>query len=107
MAMRCNWQILGLPSKCACASNFDPVHALDCKKGGCIHSRHDQLRNLEVKPLSEAYQDREIEPQLQPLTGESMSFQLPNTEDKSPLDVKARGFYRPSQCAFFDIQVIH
>ena len=46
MAMRYSKHILGLPSKCACGSYFDPVHALDCKKGGFIHSRHDQLRNL-------------------------------------------------------------
>ena len=51
MAMRYSKHILGLPSKCACGSNFDPVHALDCKKGGFIHSRHDQLRNLEAKML--------------------------------------------------------
>ena len=64
MAMRYNKQILGLPSKCACGSNFEPVHDLDCKKGGFIHSRHDQLRNLETKMLSEVFQDIEIEPQL-------------------------------------------
>ena len=30
MAMRYNEQILGLPNKCTCGRNFDPVHALDC-----------------------------------------------------------------------------
>ena len=63
MAMRYSKHILGLPSKSACGSNFDPVHALDCEKGGFIHSRHDQLRNLEAKMLSEVCQDIEIEPQ--------------------------------------------
>ena len=104
MAMRYSKHILGLPSKCACGSNFDPVHALDFKKGGLIHSRHDQLRNLEAKMLSEVYQDIEIEPQLQPLTGENMSLQ---SEDSARLDVKARGFYRQGQCAFFDIPIVH
>ena len=109
---RCNGNeiqqaILGLPSKCACGSNVDPVHALDCKKGGFIHSRHDQLRNLEAKMLSEECQDIEIEPQRQPLTGENMSLQSANTKDIARLDVKARGFYRQDQCAFFDIRVAH
>ena len=107
MAMRYSKHILGLPSKCACGSNFDPVHALNCKKGGFIHSRHDQLRNLEAKMLSEVCQDIEIEPQLQPLTGENMSLESANTEDSARLDVKARGFYRQGQCAFFDIRVAH
>ena len=56
-------------------------------------SRHDQLRNLEAKMLSEVCQDIKIEPQLQPLTGENMSLQSANTEDSASLDVKARGFY--------------
>ena len=107
MAMRYSKHILGLPSKCACGSNFVPVHALDCKKCGFIHSRHDQLRNLEAKMLSDACQDIEIEPQLQPLTGENMSLQSANIEDSARLDMKARGFYRQGQCAFFDIRVAH
>ena len=53
MAMKYSKHILELASKCACGSNFDPVHALDCKKGGFTHIRHDQLRNLEAKMLSE------------------------------------------------------
>ena len=57
--------------------------------------------------LSEVCQDIEIEPQLQPLTGENMSLQSANTEDSARLDVKARGFYRQGQCAFFDIRVAH
>ena len=85
MAMRYSKHILGLPSKCACGSNFDPVHPLHCKKGGFIHSRHDQLRSLEVKMLSEVCQEIEIEPQLQPLTGENMSLQSANTEDSADL----------------------
>ena len=57
--------------------------------------------------LSEICQDIEIEPQLQPLTGENMSLQSANTEDSARPDVKARGFYRQGRCAFFDIRVAH
>ena len=83
MAMRYSKHLLGLPSKCSCGSKFDPVHALDCNNGGFIHSRHKQLRNLEAKMLSEVCQDIEIEPQLQPLTGENMPLQSANTEDSA------------------------
>ena len=72
-------------------------------KGGFIHSRHDQLRNLQAKMLSEVCQNVEVEPQLQPLTGENMSLQSTNTGDRACLDVKVREFYRQGQSAFFDI----
>ena len=98
--MRYSKHILGLPSKCGCGSNFDPVHALDCKEGSFIHSRHEQLRNLHAKMLLDLCQDIN-------LTGENMSLQSANTEDSARLDVKVRGFYRQGQCAFFDIQVAH
>ena len=49
MAMRYSKHILGLPSKCACGSNFDPVHALDCKNDGFIHSFiHSQFHQCMV-----------------------------------------------------------
>ena len=106
MAMRYNKQILGLPSKYACGSTFD-LELWTVKKGGFIHSRLDQLRNLEAKMLSEVCQDIEVEPQLQPLTRENMSIESANTEDSAHLAVKARGSYSQGQCTFFDIRVAH
>eukprot|EP00794_Sanderia_malayensis_P014383 gene14383-15881_t len=97
----------GLPSKCVCGSKFDPVHAQDCKKGGFIHVRHDHLRNLEANLFSQVCRDVKLEPKLQPVTGETMALRSANTDDNARLDVKARGIYRPSQCAFFDIRVTH
>ena len=32
---------------------FNTVHALDCKKGGFLHSRHDEIRDLEEALLSQ------------------------------------------------------
>ena len=49
----------------------------------------------------------EIEPTLQPLTGERLSNRTANTEDGARLDVKARGFWDRMQCAFFDIRVFY
>ena len=59
IAMRYSEHRPGLPSKCARGSNFDPVYALDCKKDDFIHSRHDQLGNLEAKMPPEVCQDRD------------------------------------------------
>jgi hypothetical protein len=43
---------------------------MECKKGGFIHTCHDQIRNLEAALLSEVCNDVSIEPPLQPVTGE-------------------------------------
>ena len=78
---------------------------MDCKKGGFIHARHDNLRNLEAALLSEVCKDVAVEPHLQPVTGEEFDLRSANTEDEARLDIKARGFYRQGQCAFFDIRI--
>ena len=58
-------------SKFHCGQMFITVHALECKKGGFAHSRHDEIRDHEVALLSKVYLDVIIEPSLQPLTGET------------------------------------
>ena len=107
LALRYNKYIPDLPSICPCGKSFDPYHAMECKKGGFIHARHDQIRNLEAALLSEVCNDVSIEPPLQPVTGEEFALRSTNTEGESRLDVKARGFYRHGQSAFFDIRVAH
>ena len=67
---------------------------MDCKKGGFVHARHDNLRNLEAALLSEVCKDVVSEPHLQPTTGEEFDLRSVNTDDEVGLDVKARSFYR-------------
>ena len=43
LALRYNRSISGLPSTCPFGLPFNTVHALDCKKGGFMHSRHDEI----------------------------------------------------------------
>ena len=64
---------------------------------GLVHSRHDEIRNLEAALLSKVCRDVMIEPSLQPLTGETFPFLSTITDDGARLDVKTRGFYRPGQ----------
>ena len=51
--------------------------------------------------------DVEIEPMLQPLTGEQMRLRTVITGDEARLYVKATGFWRRNQVAFFDKNVNH
>ena len=41
------------------------------------------------------------------VTGENFALRSANIEDNVRLDVKARGFFRSGQDAFFDIRVAH
>ena len=107
LALRYNRSISGLPSTCPCSLLFNTVHALDCKKGGFEHSRHDEIRDLEAALLSQVCKDVATEPALQPVTGENFALRSANIEDNARLDVKASGFFRSGQCAFFDIRVAH
>ena len=105
--LRYNKSIPNPPSQCPCGKSFNPTHAMVCKTGGFIHARHDNVKNLEASLLSRVCKDVAIEPSLLPVTGEEFVLRSANIEDDSRLDVKARGFYRQGQTAFFDIRIAH
>ena len=94
LALRYNAPIKSLPIKCTCGKEFDANHAMTCKKGGFITIRHNNIRNFEANLLKKVCNDVEIEPRLQPVEN-----------DEARLDIRARGFWRPGQSAFFDVRV--
>ena len=47
----------------------------------------------------------EVEPLLQPLTGEKLKYQTSIKEDNARLDLSALGFWRRGEKAFFEIRV--
>ena len=58
--------------------------------------------------MSEVCHDVCIEPPLQPLSGEHLSYATTNREDSVRLDIKACGFWGLwQQCAFFDVRVFN
>ena len=69
--LRYNWPIPNLPSRCACRMTFDVQHSMSCKKGGFVTHRHNELRDITAKFLSEVCKDIEVEPFLTTLTGEA------------------------------------
>lgn len=54
-----------MPSHCACGKIFAVGHALSCLKGGFIHRRHDEIRDLLAAIIHEVAHDVFIEPGLQ------------------------------------------
>ena len=66
------WPFTRLLAYCECGENFDLQHAF-CKKNGFVSLRHNLVRNITLSLLIEVCEDVRVEPQLQPLTGESFN----------------------------------
>ena len=96
-----------LPSHCVCGTKFTVEHALNCKKGGFITSRHNDLRRITADFLKEVCLDVEEEPLLQEITGEVFQAKTAKTEKEARLDVAARGFWMRGQKLYCDIRVFN
>ena len=103
--LRYRWTPKNLPSTCPCGKRFDVDHAMSCMKGWFVHRRHDDVRDLFASLLKDVCHDVEVEPHLQPLTGEVL-ISSDNSSDKARLDVSARGFWQRGQRTFFDVRVL-
>ena len=106
LALRYRWQLKRLPMNCACGKRFDMDHAMSCLKGGYIHRRHDRLRDMFAELIEDVAYSTQVEPPLQPLTGENIPANA-NHENEARLDIAARGFWQQCEMAFFDIRVFN
>ena len=99
--LRYGKHLRGLPSKCTCGHVYDVTHALNCKKGGLIIIRQNNITYFE-SPLRKVVSDVETEPQMQELDGEILDCL---TVDNAKSDKRARGVWRDGQNAYFDVRV--
>ncbi len=107
IALRYDWPLAMVPTKCVCGEQFTPDHAMICRYGGYPTLRHNEVRDLVAGFLREVGSDVCCEPRLQPLTGERLPASA-NKDDEARLDVRARGFWsNDGQDAFFDVRVFH
>ena len=95
-----------MPSMCPCGKQFTLDHAVSCLKGGFIHRRHDDLRNIFAEIMKDVSSEVSIEPQLQPLTGKNLSASS-NKSKEARLDIATRGFWQSGEMAFFDVRVFN
>ena len=105
VALRYGWPVEELPNTCVCGSTNDVNHAMICKKGGFICSRHDEVRDVTANMLREICQDVTTEPPLLELTGEHLQYRTANTTNDARVDISARGFWTRGQKAFVDIRI--
>ena len=96
-----------LPSHCPCGNIFSVEHALNCKKGGFISNRHNEIRRITADFLKEVCIDVEEEPLLQEITGEVFKWKTTKTEKDARLDLSARGFFMRGQKVFSDVRVFN
>ena len=79
-------------------------HALDCKKGGFVAKRHNEVRDIEAELLSEVCTAVSTEPRLLPITGEQIHG---NRSPEARLDVSAVGFWSPQELTFLDVRIFN
>ena len=74
-------------------------HALSCGRGGYVIMRHNKIRDLTASFLHEVATCIEVEPNLQPITGEVFDRSA-NVDENSRQDVKCKGFGMPCKMHF-------
>ena len=80
---------------------------MTCKRGGFRILRHNEIRDMTAKLLSEVCHNVATEPPLQPLSGETFTHRSANVSAEARLDIKARSFWNSTQDAYFDVRVFH
>lgn len=105
ICLRYGWKIPNTPLFCNCKKKNDVNHTLNCKLGGYVHMRHNNLRDLEAFILKEVCKDVRTEPGLLPVGNAEVNSR--NLEEKSRPDVSAVGVWGPNERTFLDVRVIH
>ena len=100
LALRFNRVILKIPAFCdACGVIFNLQHTLDCKKGGLVTLRHNEVRDALGDTASMAYKDVVREPIVREANDSlGMSALI--------ADLGVRGVWQPQTEALFDIRVV-
>ena len=101
-----SWHLKFMPTIWVCGKHFSVSHAMSCQKGGYIHHRHNEVRDLLGKLATEISNDARIEPPLQHLSGENLPKNS-NKSEEARLDISIRGFWQKEQSAFFDVRVFN
>ena len=104
LALRYRWRLKYLPTRCVCGKPFSMDHAMQCLNGGYVNRRHNQIRDIFAKLLDEVAYGVEIEPRLQPLSGEVLPAGA-NEKIEARLDFAGKGFWQQCEMAYFDVKV--
>ena len=101
LCLRYGWSLPHLPSHCVCGKAFTISHALSCPYGAFPIIRHNDVRELTAKLMSEVCHDVQVEPHLQPLSGELLHHKTTKHEDNARVNIRAAGFWGCRHYRFF------
>ena len=108
LCLRYGWSPPHLPSHCVCGKAFTISHALSCPHGAFPIIRHNDVRDLTAKLMSEVCHDVQVEPHLQPLSGELLDYKTAKHENDARVDIRAAGFWGcRHHRSFFDVRVFN
>eukprot|EP01025_Chloroclados_australasicus_P069986 TRINITY_DN9994_c0_g2_i4.p3 TRINITY_DN9994_c0_g2~~TRINITY_DN9994_c0_g2_i4.p3 ORF type:complete len:267 (-),score=14.02 TRINITY_DN9994_c0_g2_i4:178-978(-) len=100
LALRYGKQPCNLPSECdGCGQPFDVQHGLDCRTGGLVIQRHNEVRDVLGSVTNLAYKQVLKEPIIREAIPEQ-------NQQKLIADLAIRGFWQPQIQALFDIRVV-
>ena len=105
ICLRYGWKIPNTPFHCGCGEKNSVDHTLNCKLGGYVTMRHNNIRNFEASLLSDICKDVKIEPELLPIGDNSTNSS--NSAEKARLDVSAIGIWSQMERTFLDVRVFH
>ena len=105
ICLRYGWRIPNTPVHCGCGKKNSVTHTLNCKLGGFVTMRHNNLRNFEASLLTEVCKDVKIEPPLLPIG--NCDVQSAIKAEKARLDVSAVGIWSSHERTFLDVRVFH
>ena len=74
-----------MPSKCPCGQKYDLNHAMNCKRGGFVVIRHNNVRDFDTNLLKTIQNDAEIELALQEIDNERIDGR---TGDEARPDIR-------------------
>ena len=106
VCLRYGWKIPNTPSFCGCGKKNSVDHTLNCKLGGYVTMRHNNIRDFEAHLLKEVCKDVRIEPELMPV-GSVETGSSSNKAEKARLDVSAVGVWSSMERTFLDVRVMH
>ena len=112
LSLRYGWQPPNIPSNCECGTSFSVEHYLSCPLGCCTIIRYNKVKDIFGEWMRKVCNGVEIEPSLQPLSGENLSGATSNSDDGTRLVITAKrlwgGWYERSFLMFsYLIHMLH
>ena len=98
LSLRYNRSLMLMPPTCdGCGTAFSLLHALDCRRGGLVVRRHNEIRDALGDLASLAYKDVIREPVVRDGDADSPGLIA---------DLGVRGVWQPQGEALFDVHVV-